>query len=60
MIQADAGAAGVPLSVDTKDGPQVLDSHSLRGTYATFLDVLDISLKARQELDAALRPPGSP
>jgi hypothetical protein len=50
MIQADAVAAGVPVTVDTKDGPQVLDFHSLRSSYATFLDGLDISLKARQEL----------
>ena len=50
LIQKDAEAAGLPLSVDTKDGPQVLDFHSLRGTFATFLDALDISLKSRQEL----------
>ncbi len=50
MIVEDATAAGVPLSVDTKDGTQVLDFHSLRGTFATFLDGIDISLKARQEL----------
>ncbi len=50
MIQADATAAGVALAVDTKDGTQVLDFHSLRGTFATLLDGLDISLKARQEL----------
>ena len=50
MIQADAEAAGVALEIDTKDGIQILDFHSLRGTFATFLDSLDISLKARQEL----------
>jgi integrase len=50
MIQADAESAGVALEIDTRDGIQVLDFHSLRGTFATFLDSLDISLKARQEL----------
>ena len=50
VIRADAAAARLVLDVDTKDGPQVLDFHSLRGTYATLLDGLDISLKARQEL----------
>ena len=50
MIQADAEAAGVALTLDTKDGVQVLDFHSLRGTFATLLDSLDISLKGRQEL----------
>jgi integrase/recombinase XerC len=50
MIQADAEAAGVALSIDTKDGVQSLDFHSLRGTFATLLDSLDISLKGRQEL----------
>lgn len=50
LIQADAGAAGVPVTVDTKDGSQVLDFHSLRGATATFLDALDICLKARLQL----------
>jgi integrase len=50
MIRADAAAAGLALAIDTKDGVQVLDFHSLRGTFATLLDALDISLKARQEL----------
>ncbi len=50
LIQKDAAAAGLPLEVETKDGTQVLDFHSLRGTFATLLDGLDISLKARQEL----------
>ena len=50
MIAEDATAAGVALTIDTKDGLQVLDFHSLRGTFATLLDALDISLKARQEL----------
>ncbi len=50
LIQADAEAAGIPLTIDTKDGEQVLDFHSLRGTFATLLDGLNISLKARQEL----------
>jgi hypothetical protein len=43
-------AAGIALENETKDGTEVLDFHSLRGTFATFLDGLDISLKARQEL----------
>ena len=38
------------LDIDSRDGPLVLDFHSLRGTYATFLDGLDMSLKTRQEL----------
>lgn len=42
--------AALPLEVDTNDGPQVLAFHSLRGTYATLRDGLDISLKARQDL----------
>lgn len=50
MIIADATAAGIALDVETKDGTQVLDFHSLRGTFTTFLDGLNISLKARQEL----------
>ena len=50
MIAEDAKAASIPLSIDTKDGEQVLDFHSLRGTFATFLDGLDIFMKARQEL----------
>ena len=50
MIQADAAAAGLALAVDSKDGTQVLDFLSLRGTFATLLDGLDIWLKARQEL----------
>jgi hypothetical protein len=40
----------VALTVDSKDGTHVLDFHSPRGTFATLLDGLDISLKAGQEL----------
>ena len=50
MIRRDAAAAGLTLDVDARGGPEVLDFHSLRGTYATFLDGLDMSLKTRQEL----------
>jgi hypothetical protein len=50
MIQADAADAGLAITLDSKDGPLVLDFHSLRGTFATLLDGLDITLKARQEL----------
>jgi integrase len=50
MFKADAKAAKIPLEVTTKDGKQVLDFHSLRGTFATLLDALDISLKGRQDL----------
>lgn len=50
LIQADAKLAGIPLTIETKDGEEVLDFHSLRGTFATLLDSADISLKARQEL----------
>jgi hypothetical protein len=50
VIQTDAAAAGLPLKVESKDGTLSLDFHTLRGTFATILDGLDISLKARQEL----------
>jgi hypothetical protein len=50
MTQADAAAAGISLKVETRDGEQVLDFHSLRGTFATLPDSLDITLKGRQEL----------
>lgn len=50
MLKADAQAAEIDLVIQTKDGPQVLDFHSLRGTFATLLDTIDLSLKTRQEL----------
>ncbi len=50
MIRNDAEAAGLTLDLDTKDGLQVLDFRSLRGTFATFLDEINMSLKARQDL----------
>ena len=50
MLKADAQAAEIATEVTTKDGPQVLDFHSLRGTFATFLDTINVSLKARQDL----------
>ncbi|MFO0825905.1 MAG: recombinase family protein [Gemmataceae bacterium] len=50
LIRDDAAEAGLTLDVDSRDGTLVLDFHSLRGTYATLLDGLDVSLKTRQEL----------
>ncbi len=50
MIRADALTAGIATEVTTRDGVQVLDFHSLPGTFATFLNTINISLKTRQEL----------
>lgn len=48
MLRRDAAAAGIPAVVDSRDGPLVLDFHSLRASFAT-LQTGEIKREAARE-----------
>ncbi len=50
MIRADARAAGLPLSADSRDGPLTLTFHSLRGFLSELMGGAGLTARQRQEL----------